>query len=72
MGFVAERTRFSVIVATVMHGSANIATPILLPEVDPTWTRIVTGAIYLVVATAFVIYDAWHRHAGAPLGTAAG
>jgi membrane protease YdiL (CAAX protease family) len=73
MGFVAERTRFSVIVATVMHGSANIATPILLPEVDTTWTRIVTGAIYLVVATAFVAFDMRQRRAaaatvGAPAG----
>ena len=34
MGFVAERARYSVIVATVMHGAANVATPILLPGVD--------------------------------------
>ena len=72
MGFVAERTRFSVIVATVMHGSANISIPILLPGVDPTWTRIVTGAIYLLVATAFVVYDVRHRPAGSPIGASAG
>jgi membrane protease YdiL (CAAX protease family) len=71
MGFVAERTRFSIIVATVMHGSANIATPILLPEVDTTWTRIVTGAIYLAVATAFVANDVRHPQASAPIGSAA-
>ena len=72
MGFVAERTRFSVIVATVMHGSANIATPILLPGVDTTWTRIVTGAIYLVVATAFVVYEARRGRAGSPIGATTG
>jgi len=61
MGFVAERTRYSIIVATVMHGAANIATPILLPGVDLTWTRIVTGALYLLVATVFVIWDTNNR-----------
>ena len=46
MGFVAERARYSVIVATVMHGAANIATPILLPGVDREAVMLVTGAIY--------------------------
>ena len=50
MGAVAERTRSSVIVATVLHGAANIATPILLPGVDRSWTLIVTGAIYAAIA----------------------
>jgi uncharacterized protein len=57
MGFVAERTRFSVIVATVMHGAANIATPILLPGVDRTWWLVATGAIYVIVAAAIVLAD---------------
>ena len=52
MGAVAERSRSSVIVATVLHGAANIATPILLPGVDRTWILIVTGAIYAVIAVA--------------------
>jgi len=55
MGFVAERARYSVIVATVMHGAANIATPILLPGVDQQLVMVVTGAIYAVVATGLVI-----------------
>ena len=65
MGFVAERTRYSVIVATVLHGAANIATPILLPNVDLTWTRLVTGAVYMLVAATLVIWDASQRRAGA-------
>ena len=72
MGFVAERTRYSVIVATVMHGAANIGTPILLPEVDLTWTRIVTGAVYLLVATAVVLWDVRRRRTTGRLETAAG
>lgn len=63
MGFVAERTRYSVLIATILHGSANIATPILLPDVDLTWTRIVTGAVYALVAAALVIWDVSHRRA---------
>jgi membrane protease YdiL (CAAX protease family) len=55
MGFVAERARYSVIVATVMHGAANIATPILLPGVDRTTWLVVTGAIYMVVAAGLVL-----------------
>jgi hypothetical protein len=52
MGAVAERSRSSVIVATALHGAANIATPILLPGVDRSWTLVVTGAIYAVIAVA--------------------
>jgi membrane protease YdiL (CAAX protease family) len=63
MGFVAERTRYSVLIATILHGSANIATPILLPDVDLTWTRIVTGAVYALVAAVLVIWDASRRRA---------
>lgn len=72
MGFVAERTRYSVLVATVLHGAANIATPILLPDVDLTWTRVVTGAIYVVVAAALVIWDANGRRATARATAAIG
>jgi membrane protease YdiL (CAAX protease family) len=55
MGAVAERSRSSVVVATVMHGAANIATPILLPGVDRSWTLLVTGAVYAVLAVAIAI-----------------
>jgi membrane protease YdiL (CAAX protease family) len=55
MGFVTERARYSVIVATVMHGAANIATPILLPGVDRTAWLIVTGTIYAIVAAGLVL-----------------
>ena len=57
MGFVVERARYSVIVATVMHGAANIATPILLPGIDRTAWLLVTGAIYALVAAGLVIRD---------------
>jgi membrane protease YdiL (CAAX protease family) len=60
MGFVSERARWSVVVATVMHGSANIATPILLPGVERTWTLAVAGTIYLVLATGL----AWREVRG--------
>jgi membrane protease YdiL (CAAX protease family) len=55
MGVVAEGARFSVIVATVMHGAANIATPILLPGIDRAWWLVVTGAIYAVAAIGLVV-----------------
>ncbi|HEX5825846.1 MAG TPA: CPBP family intramembrane glutamic endopeptidase [Candidatus Limnocylindrales bacterium] len=55
MGFVAERARFSVLVATVMHGSANIAIPILLPGVDRTWTMLAAGTVYLFVAVTLIV-----------------
>ena len=55
MGFVAERARYSVIVATVMHGAANIALPIMLPAVDRETVMLVTGAIYALVAVGLVI-----------------
>jgi membrane protease YdiL (CAAX protease family) len=58
IGAVSERARYSVIVATVMHGAANIAAPILLPGIDRTWTLIVTGAIYLALAAAIAVRDA--------------
>ena len=43
MGFVAERARYSVIVATVMHGAANVSIPILLPHVALNWALLATG-----------------------------
>jgi membrane protease YdiL (CAAX protease family) len=57
MGFVAERARYSVMVATVMHGAANIALPILLPNVDHTWTMLATGTVYLMLAVSLVVYS---------------
>ena len=50
MGIVAERARYSVIVATVMHGAANVSIPILLPHVALNWVLLVTGGIYLALA----------------------
>lgn len=61
MGFVVERARYSVIVATVMHGAANIATPILLPGVDREAVMLVTGAIYALIAVALVVRSRAHR-----------
>jgi uncharacterized protein len=61
MGFVAERARYSVIVATVMHGAANIATPILLPGVDREAVMLVTGAIYALVAVGLVVRSRAYR-----------
>jgi membrane protease YdiL (CAAX protease family) len=55
MGVVTEGARFSVIVAVVMHGAANISIPILLPGVDrPTWL-VVTGAVYWIAAAVLVL-----------------
>jgi membrane protease YdiL (CAAX protease family) len=73
MGFVAERASYSVLVATVMHGAANIATPILLPGVDHTWTMLATGAVYLLLAVTFVVRStASARAAARRLPVAAG
>jgi membrane protease YdiL (CAAX protease family) len=58
MGVVAERTAFSVPIATLLHGAANIASPILLPGVDLAWSRLVTGALYLAAALVLL---AWSR-----------
>ena len=57
MAFVVERARFSIIVATVMHGAANIALPILLPGVDRTWTLVASGTLYMLLAGALVIHS---------------
>ncbi len=69
MGFVVERARYSVIVATVMHGAANISLPILLPGVDRTFTLLATGTIYLLVALSLVAF-ARSRRAERPEKTA--
>ena len=55
MAFVVERARFSIVVATLMHGSANLAIPLLLPNVDRTSSLLATGAIYLLLAGALVL-----------------
>jgi CAAX protease family protein len=55
MAFVVERARFSIVVATLMHGSANLAIPLLLPNVDRTWSLFATGSIYLLLAGALVV-----------------
>jgi uncharacterized protein len=56
MGVVVEGARFSVIVAVVMHGAANISVPILVPGVDrPTWL-VVTGAVWWIAAVALVLW----------------
>ena len=57
MGYVVERARYAIVVATVMHGAANIATPILLPGVDHTWVMLVTGGLYLVLAVGLALRD---------------
>ena len=67
MGFVADRARYSVLIATVMHGSANIALPILLPNVDHTWTMLATGTAYLVLAVSLVAYTrSWSMRSSGP------
>ena len=57
MAFVVERARFSIVVATVMHGAANVALPILLPGVDRTWTLVASGTLYMLLAGALVIHS---------------
>lgn len=71
MAFVVERARSSILVATVMHGAANISIPLLLPGVDRTWTLIATGALYLLFAGALVIHAAGtsRRSAAIPFRT---
>ena len=54
MGVVVERAYFSVLVATVMHGAANVSLPILLPGVDHTWTMLATGTLYLLLAIVLI------------------
>jgi uncharacterized protein len=56
MGVVVEGARFSVVVAVVMHGAANISIPIVLPDVDRATWLVVTGAVYWVAAVALVLW----------------
>ena len=55
MGVVVEGARFSVIVAVVMHGAANISIPILLPGVDRGMWLVVTGTVYWIAALVLVL-----------------
>jgi hypothetical protein len=48
-----------------MHGAANLATPILLPGVDHTWTMLATGTVYLLLAITLVLR---HQAAGRAAG----
>jgi CDP-diacylglycerol--glycerol-3-phosphate 3-phosphatidyltransferase len=57
MGFVAERARYSIVVATFMHGAANIAAPIVLPGVDHDLVLLVTGALYWLAAVGLVMRE---------------
>ena len=54
MAYVVEGARFSVLVATVMHGAANVSIPLLLPGIDLKWTLVATGTLYMIVAAALV------------------
>ena len=69
MGVVAEGARWSVIVATLMHGAANIATPILLPGVERSGWLLVSGALYAVVAAILVAAARRRGTAGALAAT---
>ena len=67
MGVFSEATRFSAILATVLHGAANIATPIMLPNVDrPVWLGL-GGVIYAIVALIILVA---HQRGALPRATA--
>ena len=55
MGVVVEGARFSVVVAVVMHGAANISIAIVLPGVDRATWLVVTGAVWWIAAAALVV-----------------
>ena len=55
MAVIAEHARFSVAVATVMHGAANISLPIFLPGIDRTWMLLATGGLYGLLAIALIV-----------------
>ena len=55
MGVVVEGARFSVIVAVVMHGAANISIAIVLPGVDRETWLVVAGAVWWIAAAALVV-----------------
>lgn len=54
MAFVVERGRFSVPVATVMHGCANVAPVVLLAAIDATWSRAATAAVFALIAISLI------------------
>jgi uncharacterized protein len=54
IGVLVERAHFSILIATVMHGAANVSLPILLPGVDHTWTMLATGTVYLLLAIVLI------------------
>ena len=55
IGVIVEGARFSVIVAVVMHGAANISIAIVLPDVDRETWLVVTGAVWWIAAAALVV-----------------
>jgi membrane protease YdiL (CAAX protease family) len=55
IGAFSEATRFSAILATLFHGAANIATPIVLPDVDRPMWLVLGGVIYAVVAIGILL-----------------
>ena len=68
MAFVVERGRFSVPVATVMHGSANVAPVVLLATIDATWTRAAMAAVFSLIAISLIARSrTWSRPRGATL-----
>jgi len=72
MGVFSEATRFSAILATAMHGAANIATPIVLPDVERVVWLILGGAIYAVGISVFLLARRQRALAAAPVASAPG
>jgi membrane protease YdiL (CAAX protease family) len=72
MGVFSEATRFSAILATVMHGAANIATPIVLPGVDRVVWLVLGGVIYAVGVSAYLLLRRRQAFAEAPIAAASG
>jgi membrane protease YdiL (CAAX protease family) len=55
MAVVVEGARFSVIVAVVMHGAANLSIAIVLPGVDRETWLVVAGALWWIAAATLVL-----------------
>jgi membrane protease YdiL (CAAX protease family) len=72
MGVFSEATRFSAILATVMHGAANIATPIVLPGVDRVVWLVLGGVLYAVGVSAYLLLRRRQAFAEAPIAVASG
>jgi membrane protease YdiL (CAAX protease family) len=72
MGVFSESTRFSAILATVMHGAANIATPILLPDVDRVVWLVLGGAIYAVGVGVYLLLRPQRAPAAVPATVSSG